>query len=58
MATLLARLSGFWLKLLDRRLLERPGAFDCASAYYFLGAKADEPLADRALLRGYRGLQR
>lgn len=57
-ATLAARLSGFWLKHLDGWLLARPGAYDFASAYYFLGAKAESALPDEALLRGYRGLQR
>lgn len=56
-ATTAARLSAFWLKYLDSRLLDAPGAFDCASAYYFLGYKAREALPDDELLREYRGLQ-
>ncbi len=57
-ASAAARLSAFWLKYPDRALLDRPGAFDCASAYYFLGSRADAPLPDEELLRLYRGLQR
>ncbi len=58
MATAAARLSAFWLKYFDGRLLDRPGSFDCASAYYFLGYKARDPLPDDELLREYHGLQR
>ena len=52
-----ARLTAFWLKWFDRRLLDRPGAFDAASAYYFLGMKSDRVLSDRELITQYRGLQ-
>ncbi len=52
-----ARLTAFWLKWFDRRLLEKPGAFDAASAYYFMGTKSDRVLSDRELIAGYRGLQ-
>lgn len=58
MAAFGARLSAFWLKYLDRWLLDGPGAYDFASAYYFLGSKAREALPDEELLREYRGLQR
>ena len=52
-----ARLTAFWLKWFDRRLLDRPGAFDAASAYYFMGTKSDRVLSDRELITQYRGLQ-
>ena len=52
-----ARLTAFWLKWFDRRLLERPGAFDAASAYYFMGTKSERVLTDRELITQYRGLQ-
>ncbi|HEX4886155.1 MAG TPA: methyltransferase domain-containing protein [Casimicrobiaceae bacterium] len=50
-----ARLSGFWLKYFDHWLLARPGAHDAASACYFLGRKTDRVLADRELVKLYRG---
>ena len=52
-----ARLTAFWLKWFDRRLLASPGAFDAASAYYFMGTKSDRVLSDRELITQYRGLQ-
>ncbi len=56
-ATAVAHLTAFWLTWLDRHLCTRPAAFDCASSYYFLGAKSRGELSDRELVRGYRGLQ-
>jgi SAM-dependent methyltransferase len=52
---LFARATAFWLKYLDRILLDRPGAYDAASGYYFLGQKSDVILSDRALIVQYRG---
>ena len=47
--------SAFWLKYLDDYLIEKPGALDAASGYYFLGRKADHALPDRDLIKLYRG---
>lgn len=57
-ATVMARMTAFWLPWLDRLLIERPAALDAASACYFLGVKAAAPLDDRTLLASYRGAQR
>ena len=57
-ATVLAHLTASWLVRLDRFLCRRPASYDCASSYYFLGAKSDAILSDRELIQGYRGLQR
>jgi SAM-dependent methyltransferase len=50
-----ARLTAFWLKYLDRFLINKAGSFDAASAYYFLGRKSNDTLSDRDLLGQYRG---
>lgn len=50
-----ARLTAFWLKFLDRFLINRPGALDAASGYFFLGQCSDRLLDDRTLLGLYRG---
>lgn len=34
-----------------------PGALDAASAYYFIGRKADRALTGREVVARYRGLQ-
>ncbi len=50
-------LTGFWLKYLDLFLINKPGAIDAASAFYFIGQKTGETLDDRKLIEGYRGAQ-
>lgn len=51
----LGSLTGFWLKYLDFFLIDKPGSFDAASAFYFLGRKTGESIDDRKLIAGYRG---
>jgi SAM-dependent methyltransferase len=55
-AAVFAHLTAWWAPLADGWLVRRRGAIDCASAYYFLGAKSDRTLGDRELIAGYRGL--
>ena len=55
LAFLLARLSCFWLKYLDRWLSRYPGAVDGASGTFFLGRRRDDAISDEAILAGYRG---
>jgi uncharacterized protein YbaR (Trm112 family) len=57
LAIVVARLASFWLRYLDRFLLDKPGALDAASALYFLGSKGSVCLADHDLIRLYRGAQ-
>jgi uncharacterized protein YbaR (Trm112 family) len=47
--------TGFWLKYLDYFLIDKPGSFDAASAFYFLGRKTEDTLDDLKLIAGYRG---
>jgi len=49
----LSRLTLSWLKRLDPYLRRRPGAFDAAAAFYFVGRKSDTVLGDRELLDLY-----
>ena len=51
------RLTGFWLTWFDPYLSDKPGAFDAASAFYFLGEKRGAVLADRDIPPLYRGAQ-
>jgi SAM-dependent methyltransferase len=53
--SLFANLTAFWLKYLDYILIDKPGGYDGASGYFFLGRKADEPISDRELIKHYRG---
>lgn len=50
-------LTSFYLKYFDYYLIDKPGTFDAASGYYFLGQKTDLVLSDHALITLYRGAQ-
>ncbi|NOK79105.1 MAG: methyltransferase domain-containing protein [Chloroflexi bacterium AL-N5] len=50
-----ARLTAFYLQYFDYLLLDKPGAFDAAAGYYFIGQKSDHVLSDKELLALYRG---
>ncbi len=49
-------LTSFFWKFFDKFLINKPGAFDAASGFYFLGRKSDNVLSDLELLKSYRGL--
>ena len=40
----------------DGLIARKRGAYDCASAYYFFGHLRETPIADRELVRAYKGL--
>jgi SAM-dependent methyltransferase len=44
-----------WLTLLDPYLVDRPAAFDAASATYFLGRRRETAVPDEEIVMGYRG---
>lgn len=50
-----ARLTSFYLQYFDYFLINKPGAFDAASGYYFMGRKGGDILDDKELLALYRG---
>ena len=52
----IAKLTSFPLTYFDEYLKNKKGAYDAASAFYFVGEKTDEPISDRDLIAGYRGL--
>jgi SAM-dependent methyltransferase len=52
----IARLVAFPIKYLDRFLVGKRGAIDCASSFYFFGRKSSTVLSDREIVEGYRGL--
>jgi SAM-dependent methyltransferase/uncharacterized protein YbaR (Trm112 family) len=57
MAHLVSRCAFWWLKHLDRWLLNRAGTYDAASGFYFLGRLGARTLTDREIIRFYRGAQ-
>jgi SAM-dependent methyltransferase len=56
LASVLARLTGFWLKYVDRWMIDRRGAQDGTWGYYFLGRRSERTLSDRELVTMYNGL--
>ena len=52
---LFARLTSFYLKYADYYLINKAGALDAASAYYFIGTKSDHALSDQQIVALYRG---
>jgi hypothetical protein len=53
----IGRLTLFWLKYFDARLIDTPGTYDAASVFFFLGRKSGKVLSDRELVALYRGAQ-
>jgi SAM-dependent methyltransferase len=51
------RITSFFWKYFDYFLINKPGTLDAASGYFFMGKKSNDPLADRELLKLYKGLQ-
>lgn len=51
-----AHLTAFPLKYLDPILIDRPGARDVASGYFFTGRKRETPLSDREVVEWFRSL--
>jgi SAM-dependent methyltransferase len=51
-----ARITAFFLKYFDHYLIQKPGALDAASGFYFLGRKSAAPLPDKELVRLYQGM--
>ena len=52
----ITRLTSFFWKYFDYLLIDKPGVFDSASGYFFMGKKSESTLDDRELLKLYRGL--
>jgi SAM-dependent methyltransferase len=51
----LCRLTLSWIKYFDYYLADKPGAYDSASGFYFIGRKSEDVLSDRSLVSFYRG---
>ncbi len=50
-----AGMTGFFLKYFDYLVMDKPGALDAASGYFFLGLRSEASMSDRELLQSYRG---
>lgn len=48
--------TSFFLKYFDYLLKDRPGAYDAASIFYFMGKKSNATLDDKELIKAFKGL--
>ncbi|OVE74409.1 methyltransferase type 11 [bacterium B13(2017)] len=52
---IIAHFTSFFLKYFDYYLIDKPGSYDTASGFYFLGKKSTQCLSDTELLKLYKG---
>jgi hypothetical protein len=52
-----AHLTSFFLKYFDYLLICKPGTYDSASAFFFLGRKNKVTLSDRELIKQFKGMK-
>jgi len=50
-------ITSFFLKYFDYYLIDKPGSYDAASFFFFLGRKADHLLPDRELINQFNGIK-
>ena len=55
--TIFVHVTSFFLKYFDYYLIDKPGSYDAASAFFFMGRKSDQTLSDRELIKGFKGMQ-
>ncbi len=55
--TFFAYITSFFLKYFDYILIEKPGSYDAASQFFFIGKKSNTVLADKELLKQFRGVK-
>ena len=46
----------FWIKYFDYILINKPGAYDASSGYFFYGEKADKKIPDDEIIEFYKGM--
>lgn len=54
---LFAHLTGFFWKYFDYLLIDKPGAYDASSGYFFMGKRSESILSDRELVQQFKGIQ-
>ena len=52
-----AHLTSFFFKYFDYLLIDRPGSYDAASGYYFMGRKSDRCLTYEELIQQFQGIK-
>jgi len=52
-----AYITSFFLKYFDYYLIDKPGSYDAASGFFFMGKKSDHILSDRELITQFKGVR-
>ena len=55
--TIFVHATSFFLKYFDYYLIDKPGSYDAASAFFFMGKKSNQILSDKDLIKGFKGMQ-
>ncbi len=55
--TAIAHTTSFFLKYFDYYLIDKPGSYDAASAYFFIGKKQHHTLSDKELIAQFKGVK-
>jgi SAM-dependent methyltransferase len=55
--TIFTHLTSFFFKYFDYYLIDKPGSYDAASAFFFIGKKSEQVLSDRELIQGFKGMK-
>jgi SAM-dependent methyltransferase len=48
--------TSFFLKYFDYLLIDKPGSYDAAAGYFFMGRKSNEVISDLDLLKKFKGI--
>jgi hypothetical protein len=51
-----AYMTSFFLKYFDYYLIDKPGSYDAASHFFFMGRKSQKVLSDKELIKEFRGI--
>jgi SAM-dependent methyltransferase len=53
----LGYITSFFLKYFDYVLIDKPGSYDAASQFFFMGRKSENALSDKELLEQFKGIR-
>lgn len=52
----LGKCTSFFWKYFDYFLIDKPGSYDAAAGYFFMGKKSNDSITDHELIRDFKGL--
>jgi hypothetical protein len=55
--TFFGYITSFFLKYFDYFLIDKPGSYDAASQFFFMGKKSNNVLSDKELIKQFRGIK-